>query len=96
MKSRLAEAYVHLGLDFLRSGGRDRDAIVALTRGLAMNPPEPEIVYYTRAVAHEMIGDMQAAYQDYQAAAAVKPDWAAPREQLQRLAARKQPHAPAG
>lgn len=89
MQSRLVEAYLNLGLDYLRTPGRDRDAIVALTRGLAMNPPNPEVVYYTRAVAHEMIGDASAARADYQAAADARPDWQAPREQLQRLTARR-------
>lgn len=94
MEARLAEAYAHLGLDFLRRGGqRDRDAIIALTRSLDMKPRAPERIYYARAVAHEMIGDMRAAFADYEAAASVSPDWPAPQEQLRRLHALRPPSA---
>ncbi|QMW21944.1 tetratricopeptide repeat protein [Sandaracinobacteroides saxicola] len=81
----LAEAYVNHGIALLHKGGRDRDAIAALSQGLSMNPSRPEVAYYTRAVAYELTGDMRQAFEDYQAAAAAKPGWEEPIEQLKRF-----------
>ena len=81
----LGVAYVNSGIALLQMGGRDRDAIEVLTRGIAMGPPKVEVAYYTRAMAYEMVGDVRAAYEDYHSAADAKPDWEAPREQLKRF-----------
>lgn len=88
---RIAEAYVNRGIALLHRGGRDQDAIVALTKGLEMNPSRPEVAHYSRAVAHELAGNTRAAYEDYQAAAALKPDWADPVEQLKRFSVERRP-----
>lgn len=85
LEPSLAEAHVNLGIALLHRGGRDRDAIAALTRGIEMKPSRPEVALYTRAVAHEMVGDTRAAFDDYSAAAAAKPDWEEPVEQLKRF-----------
>ena len=85
LEPSLAEAHVNLGIALLHRGGRDRDAILALTRGIDMKPARPEVALYTRAVAYEMVGDTRAAYEDYTAAAAAKPDWEEPVEQLKRF-----------
>lgn len=81
----LAEAHVNLGIALLHRGGRDREAIAELTRGIAMNPSRLEVAYYTRAIAYEIIGDARAAFDDYTAAAAAKPGWEEPLEQLKRF-----------
>ncbi len=83
--SSIAEAYVNRGIALIHLGGRDREAIDNLSRGLAMNPLRPEIALYTRGVAYEMAGDLRQAYEDYTAAAALKPDWEDPVEQLKRF-----------
>ncbi len=88
---RIAEAHVNRGIALLHRGGRDEEAIAALTRGLAMNPSRPEVAYYSRAVAHELAGNTRAAYEDYQAAAALKPDWTDPAEQLKRFSVERRP-----
>jgi tetratricopeptide (TPR) repeat protein len=85
MQPALAEAHVNLGIALLHKGGNDQAAIAALTHGLGMSPSRPEVAYYTRAVAHELVGNVRAAYEDYQAAAAAKPGWADPHEQLKRF-----------
>lgn len=89
MDPNLAEAHVNHGIALLHKGGADRDAIAALTKGLAMNPSRPEVAFYTRAVAHELIGNVREAYEDYQAAAAAKPEWQEPAEQLKRFSIEK-------
>jgi tetratricopeptide (TPR) repeat protein len=88
---RIAEAHVNRGIALLHRGGRDQDAIEALSKGLSMNPARPEVAYYSRAVAHELAGNNRAAYEDYQAAAALKPDWADPVEQLKRFSVERRP-----
>ena len=85
VKSDLAEAYVNKGIALVHSGGRDSEAINAISQGLALNPIRPEVAYYTRGVAHEMLGNAKAAYDDYRQAAALKPEWQEPKTQLKRF-----------
>lgn len=93
LEPKLAEAHVNLGIALLHSGGRDREAVAALTRGLEMNPSRPEVAFYSRAVANELLGNVRAAYEDYQAAAAARPEWAEPVEQLKRFSVERRPTA---
>lgn len=82
---KLAEAHVNMGIALLHKGGNDREAIDSLTTGLGMNPSRPEIALYSRAVAYELVGNVRQAYEDYTAAAALKPEWKEPAEQLKRF-----------
>lgn len=81
----LPEAHVNLGIALLHRGGQDQAAIETLTRALEMGPSRPEVALYSRAVAHEMIGNVREAFEDYSAAAAAAPDWKEPAEQLKRF-----------
>lgn len=81
----LAEAHVNLGIAMLHRGGQDQAAIDTLTRALEMKPARPEVAFYSRAVAHEMVGKVREAFEDYSAAAAAAPDWKEPAEQLKRF-----------
>jgi tetratricopeptide (TPR) repeat protein len=81
----LAEAHVNLGIALLHRGGQDQAAIETLTRALAMKPARPEVALYSRAVAHEILGNVREAFEDYSAAAAAAPDWKEPAEQLKRF-----------
>ena len=80
----LAEAYVNKGI-VLVNLGRDAEAVAASSRALELNPARPELAYYTRGVANEMLGNTRAAYNDYRQAAALKPEWQEPQTQLQRF-----------
>ena len=86
VKPDLAEAYVNKGIALVHMGGRDADAVSVISQGLQLNPIRPEVAYYTRGVAHEMLGNARAAYNDYRQAAALKPDWEEPKAQLKRFA----------
>ncbi len=88
---RLAEAHVNRGIALLYRGGADREAVEALSAGLELRPSRPEIAYYSRAVANEMLGNLRAAYEDYQAAAAARPGWEEPVEQLKRFSVERRP-----
>jgi tetratricopeptide (TPR) repeat protein len=85
LKPGLADAYVNKGIALVNLG-RDEEAVAAISQGLSLNTLRPEIAYYTRGVAYEMLGNMRAAYNDYRQAAALKPDWKEPQVQLQRFA----------
>ncbi|MCS6985968.1 MAG: tetratricopeptide repeat protein [Sphingomonadaceae bacterium] len=87
----LAEAHVNKGIALLHRGGADREAVAALTRGLELGPSRPEVAFYTRAVAHEILGNARAAYEDYQAALAARPGWEEPIEQLKRFTVQRVP-----
>jgi tetratricopeptide (TPR) repeat protein len=86
VKPNLAEAYVNKGIALVHSGGRDAEAVVAIDQGLLLNPVRPEVAYYTRGVANELLGNARAAYDDYRQAATLKPDWEEPKAQLKRFA----------
>jgi tetratricopeptide (TPR) repeat protein len=85
IKPDLAEAYVNQGIALVHLGGRDADAIAAISKGLSLNTARPEVAYYTRGVAHELLGNNRQAYEDYSQAAAIKPEWSEPKMQLQRF-----------
>jgi len=80
----LAEAYTHRGLALLAYHDY-HGAIEAFDHGLTLDPSEPAKVYFNRAIAHEELGDVAAAYHDYQRAAALAPDWSPPQRELTRF-----------
>ena len=80
-----AEAYVNKGIALLNAGGREAEAVAALTAGIEREPVRPEIAYYARAEANETLGRIRDAYEDYSRAAQLAPDWRDPAEQLQRF-----------
>jgi tetratricopeptide (TPR) repeat protein len=69
--------------------GRWRDAEAAFSEGITLGEPDPE-AYFGRGVAREGAGDVEGAYADYIAAARLAPDWALPREQLERFEVRQE------
>jgi tetratricopeptide (TPR) repeat protein len=85
VKPDLAEAHVNRGIALVHMGGRDGEAVAAINRGLELNTSHPEIAYYTRGIANELLGNTRAAYNDYRQASTLKPDWADPKTQLERF-----------
>lgn len=85
IKPNLGEAYVNKGIALVHMGDRDAEAVAAISQGLKLNTGRPEIAYYTRGIANELLGRTREAYQDYRQAASLKPDWEDPRTQLQRF-----------
>lgn len=88
-KPDTAEAYVNKGIAMVHLGNHDRDAVELLTLGLARGPAKPEIAYYVRGIANEQLGQTREAFEDYSRAASLKPDWAAPAEQLERFTVKR-------
>ncbi len=80
----LAEGYTHRGVALLAHHDY-RSAIEALNQGLALEPSEPAKVYFNRAIAHEELGDIPAAYHDYRRAAELAPEWRPAQRELLRF-----------
>jgi tetratricopeptide (TPR) repeat protein len=80
-----AEAFLNKGLLLLRLPKRDGDAVEALTLAIAKRTTEPALAHFARAVAHEGLGNLGAAYRDYRQAAALAPQWALPARELRRF-----------
>ena len=80
-----AEAFLNKGLLLLRLPKRDPDALEALNVAIAKRTTEPALAYFARAIAHEGLGDLGAAYRDYRQAAALAPQWALPARELRRF-----------
>ncbi len=80
----LAEAYTDRGAALVALH-RYRESIGEIDRGLAMNAGEPEKAYFNRALAHEGLDELRATYADYSRAAALKPGWVEPRQELARF-----------
>lgn len=91
LRPDLAEAHVNKGIALLHLGGHDSEAVAQLTAGLRLNPSRPEVAYYTRGIANELLGATREAYEDYKAAVALKPDWTEAAEQLQRFSVVRKP-----
>ncbi|MDR3509169.1 MAG: tetratricopeptide repeat protein [Caulobacteraceae bacterium] len=80
----LGEAVVNLG-GALIAQHRFADGVAQITRGLTLNPEEPEKAFFNRALGYEGLDDLKAAYLDYQKAAQLKPTWPAPQTELARF-----------
>ncbi len=80
-----AEAYVNKGIALLHLGGRDAEAVALLTEGLNHNPTRPEVAYYTRGIANELIGNTRAAYEDFAKAVELAPNWGEAAAELARF-----------
>lgn len=82
------EAYLNKGIALLRQEGRAREALPLIETALAKGTRRPAAAYYSRAVAHEELGDVPAAYRDYRLASEADPEWRIPRVELARFTVR--------
>ena len=60
-----------------------------IDKGLALGVKDPERAWFNRGLANEGLGDLNAAYRDYSRAAALKPDWPAPKTELARFTVKR-------
>jgi tetratricopeptide (TPR) repeat protein len=68
---------------------RYSEGLDQIDKGLALGVKDPEKALFNRAMAHEGLGDMKAAYQDYSKAAELNPAWDAPKNELARFTVRR-------
>ena len=76
--------YVNRGYT-LTAMQRWEESIAAYTSGIELVAPELDKAYFNRAIAHEELGNIRQAYQDYKKAAELNPAWEEPRAELARF-----------
>jgi tetratricopeptide (TPR) repeat protein len=84
LDATLAEGHINRGAALIRQQEWE-GAVTSISRGLELNPEAPARAYYNRGVAHEELGRVRAAYDDYRRAAELAPGWDAPRTELTRF-----------
>jgi len=82
------EAYVNRGaLNIVED--RAEEGLADTDRALALPLREPARAWFNRGVAHEELGNVQAAYGDYRRAAELSPGWNEPVAELARFTVRR-------
>jgi tetratricopeptide (TPR) repeat protein len=85
---RIGEAHANRGAALVAMK-RWPESITAIDMGIERGTGELAKSYYNRAIAHEEVGNIRAAYYDYMKAAELIPTWEAPKAQLTRFMVRK-------
>jgi tetratricopeptide (TPR) repeat protein len=80
-----AEAYLNKGFALLQLSESGQEARPMFDSALAKKTRRPELAYYGRAVAHELGGQVRAAYRDYRQASRIDPKWRQPKLDLARF-----------
>jgi tetratricopeptide (TPR) repeat protein len=83
----LAAAHINLGYTLVALQ-RWADSIPAFDKGIALGPPDPAKAHFNRGIAHDELGHVREAYQDYLKAAELDPTWAEPKQELGRFSVR--------
>jgi tetratricopeptide (TPR) repeat protein len=63
------------------------EAIAAYERSLELNLPDRQVAYYNLGITYEKMGDKAAAERSFNTAVEIAPEWALPKERLERLKA---------
>ena len=79
------EAYLNKGFALLHLSESGEQAKPLFDSALAKKTRRPELAYYGRGVAHELAGQVRAAYQDYRQASRIDPKWRQPKLELARF-----------
>lgn len=79
------EAYLNKGVALLRRPSGYDEALPLFTTAIEKKTRRPEIAYLGRGIAHELNGQVRAAYRDYKQAQALAPSWKQPALQLERF-----------
>ena len=84
LRPAMGEAYVNRGAVAIAQR-RYQAGVEDINRAIDLGVSEPEKAYYNRALAHEGLDDMKAAYLDYRKASELAPEWSDPQQQLARF-----------
>ena len=79
------EAYLNKGVALMQSPGQAKTALSLFTVAIDKNTRRPAIAFLGRGMAHEELGNVKLAYQDYRKANAADPQWEQPRLELARF-----------
>ncbi len=80
-----AEAYLNKGFALLSLSDSGQAAKPLFDSALAKKTLRPELAYYGRGIAHELTGEVRAAYDDYRQASRIDPKWREPKAELARF-----------
>ena len=86
----IGEGYVDRGASLIEKR-QYAAAIRDINKGLSLGAHRPGLAYYDRAIAHEALGDLPAAYNDYQQAVALQPDFSMASDELKRFKVVRKP-----
>ena len=80
----LGEGYIDRGASLIMKR-QFAEALASIDKGIALGPRRPALAYFDRAIANEGLGDIPAAYKDYQQALVAQPDFTMASEELKRF-----------
>ena len=83
------EAYLNKGMATLRLPHGWEQALPLFNTAIEQKTRRPAVAYYGRAVAHELAGEVKAAYRDYRQASLIEPNWRDPQTELARFTVRQ-------
>lgn len=84
LRPDIGDAFLNRGAALLLKG-QDQAAMGDFDSAIALGSQQPYSAHYNRAIARERMGDVRGAYEDYQAALAILPEWPLPQSQLVRF-----------
>lgn len=87
MDSKRPQPWLNKAILHFREGD-SAGAIPLFDRAIALRTSRPEVAYYGRALAHEDMGEIDAAYADLKLAVSLDRTWAAPARDLARYKVR--------
>lgn len=85
----LAQAHINRGYVLLGMR-RWEDSIAAFDKGIELGAAELPKAHYNRGIAHEELGHVREAYQDYLKASELDPLYEEPKQELTRFTVRRQ------
>lgn len=85
LQPRNPEAHLNRGAA-LALLGRHGEAVAAITTALSYGVSSPHKAYFNRAAAREAMRDYRGAYEDYNTALTIQPDWGPAEAELARFA----------
>lgn len=86
-----AEAQMNRGAALIQLR-RYGEAIAAFTDAIGLDVRDPYKAYFNRGAAREALGDLRGAFEDYNTALEIYPDWAPADAELQRFARTRREH----
>lgn len=84
LDSKHAEAHLNRGAALVIAG-RPGPAVAAITHALGLGVRYPHKAYFNRGAAREALGDVRGAYEDYNTALTIQPDWGPAEAELARF-----------
>jgi tetratricopeptide (TPR) repeat protein len=79
-----AEAHLNRGAALVMVG-QPGPAVAAITHALSLGVREPHKAYFNRGAAREAMSNLRGAYEDYETALQIQPDWGPAQAELQRF-----------